>query len=109
MRSISGSELFRHLAADQDGVGLATQLAQDAELVLHLGAAGNEHERSLDFAEQLAQLIQLTLEQYARVRRQQLGHADRGGVGPVNRPERVLDEQGAFVGELASEDRKSVV
>src|SRR5256714_12494751 len=86
-------KLFRHLAADQDGVGLATQLAQDAELVLHLGAAGNDHERSLDFAEQLAELIQLTLEQQACVRRQQLGHAYRGGVGPVNRPEPVLDEQ----------------
>src|SRR6266576_5440816 len=101
MRSISGSELLGHLATDQDPVGLAAELAQDAELVLHLGAAGDEHERPLDLAEQLAKLLELTLEQQACVCGQQLGHTDGRSVGSVNRPKRVLDEQVATVGELA--------
>ena len=48
------AQLLGHLAADEHGVGLAAEVAQDAELVLDLRAAGDEHERPLDLAEQLA-------------------------------------------------------
>ena len=76
---------------------------QDAELVLDLGAAGDEHERPLDLLEQPAKLFQLSFEQQAGVGGQQFRDADGRGVRTVNRAERVLNEQVAVVRELARE------
>src|SRR6185312_9331175 len=60
---IRAAQLFGHLAADQNRVRLAAQVTKHAELVLDLGAAGDEHERPLDVAKQLSELLQLALEQ----------------------------------------------
>ena len=62
------AELLGHLAADEHGVGPPAEVAQDAELVLDLRAARDDHERPLDLAEQPAELLELALEQQARVR-----------------------------------------
>ena len=60
-----------------DGVGAAAEALEDADLVLHLRAAGDEHERSLHVAEQPAEVAQLVEEQEPGVRGQQLGDTDR--------------------------------
>ena len=49
--------------------------------------------------------VELAFEQEAGVGGQQLRNADRGGVRPVHRPERVLDEDVVAVGELLREPR----
>ena len=71
----------------------AAEVLEHAELVLHLRAAGDEDEGPLDLAEQLAELLQLALEQEARVGRQQVGDALGRRVGAVGRAERVVDER----------------
>ena len=53
------------------------RFSQHAELVLDLRAAGDRHERPLDLAEQLAELLELALEQQPRVGRQQLARRRR--------------------------------
>ena len=99
------TQLLGHLAADEHRVGAAAEVAQHLELVLDLRAAGDQHERPLHLAEQLAELLQLALEQQARVGRKQLRDPDRGRVRPVDRAESVLDEQVTPLGELARELR----
>ena len=66
------AELLGHLAADEHGVRPAAEVLEDAELVLDLGAARDEHERPLDVAEQPAELLELPLEQQPGVGRQQV-------------------------------------
>mgnify|MGYP003693617449 CR=1 FL=1 len=56
---------------------LPPRFSQHPELVLDLRPAGDEDERALDLAEQLAQLLELALEQEPRVGREQLRDADR--------------------------------
>ena len=101
------AQLLGHLAPDEHHIGLPAEVAQDAELVLDLGAAGDEHEWALDLAEELAELLELTLEQQACVRRQQLGDADRRRVRAVHRPEGVFDEQLVIVGQSPGEQHLS--
>ena len=84
-------------------VGLTTEVAQDAELVLDLRPAGDEDERPLDVAEEPAELLQLALEEQARVGGKQLGDADGGRMRPVRGAERVVDEEVEVVRELACE------
>ena len=95
------AHLLGHLAADQHVVGPAAQVLEHAELVLDLGAAGDEHERTLDLAEQLAQLLELALQQQPRIGREELRYSDRRRVRAVRRAERVVDEQVEAVGEPA--------
>src|ERR1051325_5996204 len=57
------AELLGHFAADEHRVGPAAEVSEDAELVLDLGASRDEHERALDLAEQLAELLELAFEQ----------------------------------------------
>ena len=57
----------------------------------------------LDLAEQLAQRLELPLEQEAGVRGQELRDPDRGRVRAVRRAEGVVDEQVEVVGELPGE------
>src|SRR5205814_8290708 len=78
-------QLLGHLAADQDAVGLAAELSQDAELVLDLRASGDEHKRPLDVPEKPAELLQFMLEQQARVGPQEFRDGDCGGMCAVNR------------------------
>ena len=82
-------------------VGPAAEVLEDAELVLDLRAAGDEHERPLDVAEQLAEVRELLLEQQAGVGRKQPGDRLGRGVRAVGRAERVVDVHVAAVRELA--------
>ena len=87
------AELLGHLAADDDRVRPAAEVLEDAELVLDLRAAGDEHERTLDLAEQPAEVLELGEEQQARVGRQEVRDRLRRGVRPVRRAECVVDVQ----------------
>ena len=97
------AQLLGHLAADEHRVGPAAEVAQDAELVLDLRAAGDEHERALDLAEQPAEVLELGQEQQARVGRQQVRDRLGRGVRAMRRAERVVDVEVAALGELARE------
>ena len=55
--------------------------------------------------EQLREHLELALHQQPGVGRQELGHADRRGVGPVRRPERVVDVDVGVRGEGRREGR----
>ena len=59
-------QLLGHLPADEYHVRTAAQLLEDAELVLHLGAARDEHERPLDVAEQPSEHLELLARGAAR-------------------------------------------
>src|SRR5439155_344241 len=72
------------------------------ELVVDLGAAGDEREGPLDVAEQPGEVPELVLEQQARVGRQQPRHAGGGRVRAVGRAEGVVHVEVAAGGELAS-------
>ncbi len=65
---ILDANLLGHLAADQHRVGAAAEVLQNAELVLDLRAAGDQHERMLDLAEELREVLELGLEQQSGVR-----------------------------------------
>ena len=98
-------ELLRHLAADEHDVRPAAQVLEDAELVLHLGAARDERERALDVAEQPPEMLELLLEQQACVRGQDVRDALRGGVRPMCRAESVVDVEVHALRELPREPR----
>ena len=85
------ADLLGHLAADQHRVGAAAEVLQHAELVLDLGAAGDEHERALDLAEQLAELLELRSQQQPGVGGQQVRDALGRRVRAVRGAERVVD------------------
>ena len=70
-----GADLLGHLAADEDDVGPLGEAAEHADLVLDLGAADDRDERPRRLVEQLAELLELALEQQPRVRRQQVRDA----------------------------------
>ena len=97
------ADLLGHLAADEHRVGAPAEVLEHAELVLDLRAAGDEHERPLDVAEQPAELLQLALEQQAGVGGQQVRDALGRRVRAVRRAERVVDVEVAVRGELARE------
>ena len=86
-------------------VRAAAEVLEHAELVLDLGAAGDEHERPLDLAEQPAEVLELGEQQQPRVGRQQLRDADGRGVRAVRRAECVVDVEVASLRELARELR----
>ena len=100
---VLAAQLLGHLAADEHRVGPAAEVAQDAELVLHLRAAGDEHERPLDLAEQAAEMLELGEQQQSGVGRQQVRDGLGRGVRAMRRAERVVDVEVAAVGELARE------
>ena len=94
------AHLLCHLAADQHPVGPAAKVLEDRELVVDLGAAGDQHERQLDVAQQSAKVIELREEQQPRVGRQKVRHGLGGAVGAMRRAEGVVD-----VGSLPSRAR----
>ena len=100
---VLAAQLLGHLAADEHRVGPAAEVAQDAELVLDLRAAGDEHERPLDLAEQAAEMLELGEQQESGVGRQQVRDGLGRGVRAMRRAERVVDVEVAAVGELARE------
>ena len=97
------AKLLGHLPADSTVSARPPRFCEHAELVVHLRAAGDEHERALDVAEQPAEVLELLLEQEAGVRGQQM--RDRLGrrMRAMRRAERVVDVEIAAVGELARE------
>ena len=97
------AQLLGHLAADEHGVRAPPRLAEHADLVVDLRAAGDEHERSLDLSEQPAERLELALEQEAGVGGQEMRDALGRGVRTVRRAERVVDVEVAALGELARE------
>ena len=103
LERILRAHLFGHLAADQHLVRPAAEISEDLELVLDLGAAGDEHERPLDLAQQLAELLQLPLQQQSGVGGQDQCDADGRSMRSVRRAEGVVDEEVTVVGKLAGE------
>ena len=95
------AHLLGHLAADQHAVGAAAEVLEHGELVVDLGAAGDEHERALDLAEQPAEVVELREQQQPRVGRQQMRDRLGRAVRAVGRAERVVDVEIVAVGELA--------
>ena len=87
---VVGVHLLGHLAADQELVRPLAELLQDADLVLDLEPADDDDERTLDLAEELAELGQLALEQQAGVGGQEVRDALGGGVRAVRGAERVV-------------------
>ena len=71
------AQLLGHLAADEHLVRAAAEVLQHAQLVLHLRAAGDEHERPLDLAEQASEVLELREQQETGVGGQQLRDARR--------------------------------
>ena len=86
-----------HRAADQDRVGLLEERLEHADLVRHLRAADDRHQRALRVLEDAVEGRDLALEQAPRRGRQQVRDALGGGVRPVGGAERVVDVD---VGEL---------
>ena len=84
------AQLLGHLAADEDGVGATAEVLEDAELVLDLGAAGDEHERALDLAEQRARGARARRAGAGPRRRQQVRDGLGRRVRAVRRAERVV-------------------
>ena len=97
------AQLLGHLAADEHVVGAAAEVLQHAELVLHLRAPGDEQERTLDLAEQAAEMLQLCEQQQPRVGGQDLGDADCRCMRAVRGAEGVVDEEVAALGQLPRE------
>ncbi len=99
------AHLLRHLAADQHRVGAAAEVLEHAELVVDLRAAGDQDERALDVAEQLAEMLELREQQQAGVRGQQVRDSLGRRVRAMRRAERVVHVEIAAVGELLRERR----
>ena len=98
---VLAAHVLGHLAADQHRVGPRAEVLEHADLVLDLGAAGDDHERPRDVAEQATEMLELVEQQEPGVGRQEVRHALGRGVRAVRRAERVVDVEVAAVGELA--------
>ena len=95
------ANLLGHLAADQNAVGAAAEVLEHGQLVVDLGAPGDEHEGVLDLAEQPAEVVELREQQQPRVGRQEMRHGLGRAVGAMRGAERVVDVEVVAVGELA--------
>src|SRR5207302_11302294 len=91
------------LPADEHRVGAPAEVLEDAELVVDLRAARDEHEGALDLAEEQAEMAQLLFQEQAGVRRKEMGDRLGRGVRAVRRPECVVDVEVAAVRKLAGE------
>ena len=80
-----------HRAADQDRVGALQERLEHADLVGHLRAADDGHQRPLRVLEDAVQRRHLALEQPARGGRQQVRDRLGGRVRAVRGAERVVD------------------
>ncbi len=98
-------ERVGHAATEDEQVDLGQQVVDDPDLVGHLGPAEDGRERALGRLEQLREHLDLALHQQPGVGRQELGDADRRGVRPVRRPERVVDVDVRVGGEGRGEGR----
>ena len=99
------AQLLGHLAADQDTVGATTEVLEHGELVVDLGAARDQDERSLDLAEQAAEVLELGEQQQPRVGGQEVRDRLGRAVRAMRRAERVVDVEIVAVRELAGVPR----
>ena len=93
--------LLGHLAPDQYPVGATAEVLEHGQLVVDLGATGDEHEGLLDLPEQPAEVVELREQQQPRVGRQEMRHGLGRAVRAVGRAERVVDVEVVAVGKLA--------
>ncbi len=92
-----------HAAADEETVGRAEQVADDAELVGHLRAAEHDGIRPLGVLGEAAQHVDLRRDEVTRGVRQQAGDVVDGRLLAVHDAEAVGDEDVCERGELAGE------
>ena len=88
---VVNANLLGHLASDQHAIGAPTEVLENRELVVDLGAACDDHERMLDVSEKPAEVLDLGEEQEACIRGQEPGDAFRRAVGAMSRAECVVD------------------
>ena len=81
------------------------QVLEDPDLVGDLRPAEDRRERPARILEEVREHLDLALHQEAGVGRQELRDADGRGVGPMGRPERVVDVDVGVRGELRREFR----
>ena len=93
--------LLGHLAADDTGSARPPRLLEHAELVVDLGAAGDEHERALDLAQQPAQVLD-SARAAAGIGRQEMSDASVEPCARCAEPKASL-RRGRCLGELARE------
>ena len=98
-----------HAATNQDGVSLTNQVVNHGELIGHLSAAHDHHERTLRVIQGLSQNVNFLLHQVTQVCRQTLSNVVHGSVLTVNRTECVVHvcavlagQCNQFVGKLAA-------
>ena len=90
--ALGGEEREAHAAADDQRVGDLEQGLDHAELVAHLGAAEDGHERARCGSVRSGSSTSTSRgEQPTGRRRQELRRTDDRGVGPVRRAEGVVD------------------
>ena len=95
-----------HAAANDQGVHLAHQVLDDADLVAHLGAAKDCDERLLRMRQRLAQIFQFLLHQQAgRALLHKMRDALGRGVGAMRRAESIVHVVVAELGKLPGEIR----
>ena len=63
-------DVLGHLAADQHAVCARAEVLEHRDLVLDLRAAGDDHERPLDLAEEAAEMLELGEQEQAGVCRE---------------------------------------
>ena len=102
--ALGGEEREAHRAADEDRVGALQEGVEHADLVGHLGAADDRHERARRVLEDAGERPHLALEQPPGGARQQVRDALGRGVRAVRGAERVVDvdvgERGVALREL---------
>ncbi len=94
---------IRHSPADDHGVHFAQQTLNHLDLVGHLCAAQDRHERFLRRVEHPAQVFDLLLHEETGGGRQVLGHAAHGDVLVLHGAEGVIHVEVAQSGQLARE------
>ena len=95
----------RHRPADQDGVGEVGEAVDDADLVGHLDAPDDHHERVLRRVQQPVEGVQLRGHQQPGGRRQQVRHALGRCVRSVGGAERVVDVEVGEGGQIGGHRR----
>ena len=106
--AFGAQERVGHGAADDDGVHLVEEVREGKQLVAHLRAADDRHERALRSLKRLAEEAQLSLEEPSGDGRRALrlhgdGKRHHRGIGAVRGAERVVHVGIGVGGELRGE------
>ncbi len=103
--ALGQEERVRHAAAEDEDVDLREELVEDLELARDLRPADDRRKRPLGVLHELREHLDLALHQEPGIGRQELSDANRAGVGPMGRPERVVHVELGIVGQLSGELR----